>query len=176
MAAPKGNKFAEGRKTGEGSGAPKGNKFAVGADNGRPQEYDRKKIAIDLIEWSKKDGSINLNKFCAYNDPIISPHAMLRWCREDEDFRTAYEQAKTFLGFRREEMLSSGELHSKAYDLNATVYDAFHRAEKITMDDMESDRKVKQVAAGTEEERAKNKAIMDQLDKLQAERSSDNNP
>lgn len=149
--------------------APKGNQYAVGNEGGRPKEYDRKAIASALIEWAKRDDSINLNKFCAYHDPIISPHAMLRWCREDNEFRTAYEQAKTFLGFRREEKLNNGELHTKAFDLNATVYDAFHRAEKIELDDMESARKVKEAKAGTPEERAKADAVVEMLDKLQKE-------
>jgi hypothetical protein len=136
---------------------------------GRPQEYDRVKIANDLIEWAKRSDSINLNKFCAYNDPIISPHAMLRWCREDDKFRTAYEKAKTFLAFRREEQLSSGELHAKAYDLNATVYDQFHRAEKIELDDLESARKQKEAQAASKEEQDKANAVVEALSRLQAQ-------
>lgn len=152
--------------------APKGNQNAVGNDGGRPEEFDKVAVAEALIEWAKRDDSINLNKFCAYHDPIINPRTILRWANENIEFRRAYEKAKSFLGFRREEKLSSGELHSKAYDLNATVYDQFHRAEKIAIDDMESARKIKEVAAGTEEERQRADSIVKQLDKLQAERSS----
>lgn len=152
--------------------APIGNQNAIGNNGGRPEEFDKVAVAAALIEWAKRDDSINLNKFCAYHDPIINPRSMLRWAHEDVEFCRAYEKAKSFLGFRREEKLSSGELHSKAYDLNATVYDQFHRAEKIALDDMESDRKVKQIAAGTEEDRQRVEAMTKQIDKAQKERQS----
>lgn len=152
--------------------APKGNQYAVGANNGRPQEYDRLAVAEALIDWAKKDDSININKFCAYHDPIIPSRTFLNWVQEDEVFRRAYDKAKLFLGFRREEKLNKGELHVKAYDFNATVYDQFHRAEKIALDDMESDRKVKQIAAGTEEDRQRVEAMTKQIDKAQKERQS----
>lgn len=140
---------------------------------GRPQEYDRIAVADALIEWAKKPDSININKFCAYHDPIIPCRTFLSWVESDPEFSRAYDKAKLFLGFRREELLSSGDLHVKAYDFNATVYDQFHRKEKITLDDMESARKVKEAKAGTPEERAKADEIVKQLDKLQ-ERSSNN--
>jgi hypothetical protein len=109
---------------------------------GRPREYDLKKVANDLIEWAKKDDSINLNKFCAHND--IVPSTMLRWKDEDKEFREAYDKTKSYIAFRREEQLSKGKLHVKAYDLNATVYDAFSRDEKMYMAKYEAD--VKKVA------------------------------
>lgn len=104
---------------------------------GRPREFDRKKVAEDLLAWAAKDDSINLNKFCALNG--INPYSMLRWKDEDSEFRQAYEEAKSFLGFRREEQLSKGKLHVKAYDLNATVYDAFGREEKMAMSKHDAD-------------------------------------
>ena len=64
-------------------------------------------------------------KFCAYYDPIIPPSKLSQWSLECDEFRQAYESAKMFLGFRREEMLSQETLHVKAYDLNATTYDYF---------------------------------------------------
>jgi hypothetical protein len=104
---------------------------------GRPREYDLQKVANDLLAWAAKDDSINLNKFCALNG--INPNTMLRWKDEDPKFRGAYEEAKAFLGFRREELLSKGKLHVKAYDLNATVYDAFGREEKLAISKIEAD-------------------------------------
>lgn len=141
---------------------------------GRPQEYDRVAVAEALIEWAKKSDSININKFCAYHDPIIPARTFLSWVESDPEFSRAYDKCKLFLAFRREENLNKGELHVKAYDLNATVYDQFHRKEKITMDDMESARKVKEAKAGTPEERQKADDIVKQLDRLQSERSETN--
>lgn len=96
---------------------------------GRPREHNREQVAIDLIEWAKKPDSINLNKFCAYYEPIIPPSKMSLWAKEDDWFRQAYESAKMFLGFRREEWLNQERLHVKAYDLNVNVYDYFKKEE-----------------------------------------------
>jgi hypothetical protein len=96
---------------------------------GRPQEFDRNKVAQELIEWAKKPDSINLCKFCALHDPIISPSYLSIWAKEDDNFSKAYDAAKLFLGFRREEWLSQETLHVKAYDLNAKTYDYFLKEE-----------------------------------------------
>ena len=90
---------------------------------GRPREHDRDQIALDLIEWAKKDDSVNLCKFCAYNG--LAPSYLTIWASQCDAFRKAYELAKTFIGFRREELLNSELLHVKAYDLNAKTYDYF---------------------------------------------------
>jgi len=135
---------------------------------GRPREYDLKKVADDLLAWAAKDDSINLNKFCAYND--INPNTMLRWKEENPQFRGAYEQAKAWLGFRREEQLSKGKLHVKAYDLNATVYDAFGREEKLALSKHDSDLKKQEVTYNNEEASKQLQSLMSQLSTLQSER------
>lgn len=97
---------------------------------GRPREHNREQIAQDMIEWAKKDDSINLNKFCALYDPPIPPSKITNWAKEEDYFRQAYESTKAFIGFRREEKLNNEELHVKAYDLNATTYDHFLKDER----------------------------------------------
>src|SRR5258708_19190957 len=92
-----------------------------GPSIGRPREHNREQIAKDLIEWARKPESINLNEFCAHYEPIISPPKIGQWARECSEFRSAYEAAKAFLGYRREQKLNKQELHVKAYDLNATT-------------------------------------------------------
>ncbi len=98
---------------------------------GRPRIYDKKKIADELVEWSEKHDSINLNKFCALHNPKIPPKKISEWAKEDDYFKEAYEIAKAHLGFRREEWLNSEQMHVKAYDLNASTYDFFLKEEKI---------------------------------------------
>lgn len=144
-----------------------GNKNAVGNKGGRPQEYDRVLIASKMIEWAKQDDSININKFCAYND--IPSRTMLEWVDSDTEFSRAYDKVKTFLAFRREEKLNNGELHVKAFDLNATVYDRFTRHEKIQLDDLESARKQKEAQAASKEEQDKANAVVEALSRLQAQ-------
>lgn len=105
---------------------------------GRPKEWDKKKVADELIEWAKQPDSINLCKFCALHDPIIPPSYFGVWAKEDEYFSTAYEAAKSFLGFRREEWLNGEALHVKAYDLNAKTYDFFLKEEARKQAEFES--------------------------------------
>lgn len=131
-------------------------------ERGRPREHDREQIAKDMIEWSKKPDSINFNKFCAYYEPIIPPSKLLQWSKEDESFRAAYECAKMFLGFRREEWLNYEKLHVKAYDLNATVYDYFLKDEKRQQQEFESNLK-------NNEEDKKNTNNLSLLFKVQSE-------
>lgn len=103
------------------------------APRGRPREHDRDQIAEDLIEWARKDDSINFNKFCSTRNPPIPASKLLQWAKEEDEFRAAYETAKAFLACRREEWLSQEVLHVKAFDLNSTVYDLFAREEKMEM-------------------------------------------
>lgn len=95
---------------------------------GRPREHDRDQMAEDLIEWAKLDDSINLNAFCAMKE--IPPSNITIWANQCNEFRKAYELAKTYLGVRRELKLTKNELHVKAYDLNAATYDYFLKQEK----------------------------------------------
>jgi hypothetical protein len=104
-----------------------------GSVDGRPREHDREQIALDLIEWAKKEDSINLNKFCCTREPPIPATKLLLWSKECDNFRISYETAKAFLGCRREEWLSKELLHVKAYDLNVNAYDLIAKEEKMSM-------------------------------------------
>ena len=103
---------------------------------GRPREYDRDKIADDLIVWAQKYDSYNLNGFCALN--MIAPQKITEWAKECPRFHEAYTIAKTFLGLRREQGLNEGKVHQKAYDLNAAVYDYFLKQERREHAEFES--------------------------------------
>jgi hypothetical protein len=132
----------------------------------RPREHDRDQIAYDLIEWAKKDDSINLNKFCALNG--IPPSKLSLWSKEEDNFRQAYELAKSFIGFRREEKLNSEELHIKAYDLNAATYDYFLKEERRQQAEYVAGLKT-QIDISVDEKIIENyKLMMNQLDKLQS--------
>ena len=106
---------------------------------GRPREYDREKIAKELVEWAKNPDSVNFNKFCCTREPPIPASKLLIWSNDCDEFRYSYETAKAFLACRREEWLSSDKLHVKAYDLNNTVYDLISRDEKLAISKYESD-------------------------------------
>lgn len=97
---------------------------------GRPQEHDREAVGKALVEWAKKDDSINLNGFCITHDPLIPPSYLSIWAKDNKEFHKAYETAKAFIAVRRELKLKNNELHVKAYDLNASVYDHFLKQER----------------------------------------------
>lgn len=97
---------------------------------GRPRERDRDQIALDLMEWAKKEDSLNVNKFCALYDPPFPPSKLSQWSKEDEEFRQSYDICKAHLAYRREEKLNSGDLHVKAYDLTAAAYDFIVKEER----------------------------------------------
>lgn len=149
---------------------------------GRPQEYDRNQVAIDMLEWAKDEDSINVNKFCALHDPIIPPRTLLNWIETDENFRRAYECVKSFIAFRREEMLNEDGLHQKAYDANLTVYDMFVKNDRI-QDELRKHEMSKQILEHQSklQEKGSNRIqeefiesatkLMDQLSSLQSARN-----
>lgn len=103
---------------------------------GRPREYDRDQIALDMIKWAQKEDSLNLNGFCAIN--LIAPSKISQWAREEDHFRLSYEITKAILAERREKSLSDDKLHVKAYDLNACTYDHFLKETKMELAKFES--------------------------------------
>lgn len=107
----------------------------------RHKEFDRDAIALALLEWAQKEDSVNLNGFCTTHDPLIPPSYLALWAKENEQFSLAFEIAKSFLGQRREQKLKDGQLHTKAYDLNAAVYDYFIRDERRSEKKYESELK-----------------------------------
>lgn len=130
---------------------------------GRPREHDRVQIAKDIVEWAKKEDSINLCKFCALYEPPIPPQKLTLWSKECNNFREAYDTAKMFLGFRREEWLNAEVLHVKAYDLNAQTYDYFLKEEKRQLAEFENG--LNKAVADTQGSSI-GKAISDQLKAL----------
>lgn len=137
---------------------------------GRPREHNREQIVNDLIEWAKKDDSININKFCAYKN--LAPSKLSEWSRESEEFRLSYETAKTWIAFRREELLTQNALHVKAYDMNASVYDYFIRAEKRDLLAYESSLKQQENKIVSVDIEKSQKQLMDMLDQRRSQASN----
>lgn len=140
---------------------------------GRPREHDREQIAKDLIEWSKKSDSTNLNAFCASID--LAPSMITNWARECDSFRRAYETAKAHLGARRERYLHEDKLHVKAYDLNAAVYDHFLKDERRMQAEFENKLKSDVATLVSDADKTRHEETMAQLRLLQSQRKIDNN-
>lgn len=128
---------------------------------GRPREYDRDKIARDLVEWAKLPDSINLNKFCAIN--CLAPPKLTLFANECPKFREAYEEAKAHLGYRREQLLNEDKIHVKAYDLNANTYDYFLKQERREQAEYEARLSADANNNVNPEDIAKYNALMQQL-------------
>jgi hypothetical protein len=139
---------------------------------GRPRKHNREQIACDIIEWAKKDDSINLNKFCAYCDPPISPRKLSEWSKESQEFRESVETAKAFLAFRREEWLTKDMLHVKGYDLSASAYDYFIKEEKRDQAEFEALLKSKETNQVSEDIIEQYQAVMEQIKQRQSEASA----
>jgi hypothetical protein len=140
---------------------------------GRPREYNLEEIAKKLVEWAQKEDSVNLNGFCADNGYV--PSYITRWARENETFCAAYEYSKACLGKRRERKLSNNELHVKAYDLNATVYDHFLKDEKRLNAEFEAKLKVQTDIAVNDAISQKYDQFMDMLKTGQERAIADSN-
>lgn len=132
---------------------------------GRPRERDLVQLAKELLEWAAKDDSINLNHFCCTRVPILPPPKLSDYARQNDDFREAYTAAKAYLGYRREQKLNNEEIHVKAYDLNAAVYDHFLKEERRDQAKFESDLKSK-------EDEVVDEQVKDSVDKLFSQLSS----
>lgn len=141
---------------------------------GRPREHDRDKVFTDLIEWAKQSDSININKFCAHYEPCLAPSMILNWTREDPEYRRTYEKAKTFLAYRREEMLNKYQLHVKTYDLNATHYDLFLREDKRGDAEFTANLSKDIKNNLTDEERKAYDKLLDQLNRYQSKSKLNN--
>ena len=90
---------------------------------GRPEEYNKEEYAQKLLKWAYKPDSTNFCQFCA--EEFIPATYITRWKNHSEVFCQAYDIARLMLGAKRESNLNKNDLHVKAYDLNAKVYDPF---------------------------------------------------
>lgn len=137
---------------------------------GRPRKYDRDQVALMLLDWAFKEDSLNLNGFCG--EILITPSKITEWAREENNFRLAYETAKAIISERREQKLNDGELHVKAYDLNASVYDHFLKMERREFAQFESLLKSQTENNVDEGTKAHIEALLFKLDKMQRQSSA----
>lgn len=92
---------------------------------GRPREWDREKLKLQLIAWAELPNSLNLNAFCVLPEVMISPKKLLCFVDEDEDFRELYDIAKAMLAARREEAVTEKVLAECAYNRTIRYMDCF---------------------------------------------------
>jgi len=135
---------------------------------GRPKEHDRDKIAKNLLEWAEEETSLNLNKFCAINK--LPPSKLSLFAKENDEFRQSYELAKAFLAVRREEYLTDGMLHVKAYDISVAAYDYFVKEERRDQTQFEASIKKQNDINVSDDIKEMFEDTMTQLSSLQSER------
>jgi hypothetical protein len=140
---------------------------------GRPREYNRTKIAKDLIDWAKKEDSINLCAFCCLFE--LDPNCLLEWNRVDEEFSRSYRIAKAYLGARREMQLNKGKLHQLAYAKNSRTYDPFLKNEDQDYSRFEADLNANKAESVPEAVINSNQAVLEQLKEIRRDQSSARN-
>lgn len=146
--------------------APLGNQFAKGHGCGRPHR-DLVALAAQMREWADREDSMNLLGFTGVSKVV--PSLILKYSKENEDFRVAYEEVKAIVGERRERKLSSGELHVKAYDLNSKVYDQYLKDEH--REEIRYAEEVKAASNSVDEETKQGfNKMMTYIESLQSER------
>lgn len=69
------------------------------------------KIAIDLIEWAKRDDSVIFSTFATDRD--WNPKLLSKWADKNETMREALEIARHMVSARREERGIEGEYNSR---------------------------------------------------------------
>ena len=125
-----------------------------------------KDIGGELLEWAKRDDSINLNQYCwEFNVPYS---AIISLRNNYDSFKDLFSIVKSAIAVRRETMLTEENLHVKSYTLNAFVYDQFMREEH--MDRKEHEMKLKALLDDAEMQRKlveKDQLIIELKAKLQ---------
>ena len=88
---------------------------------GRPREYDRKKIATELLEWSTNPTAFNLIQFT--RPRMLSVTKLPDWADEDPEFHEALKLAKESIAMNRYEATLEGALPYADYAKNEAQYD-----------------------------------------------------
>lgn len=105
MAAPKGNKYAEGCTT-----------------SGRPPEFDLEEEAKAFREWADREDSLVLRLFAAIRG-YYSQSKLHEYAERSDEFRKAFNYAKVVIGARRERLLVQGKGHPAPFQRYAALYD-----------------------------------------------------
>lgn len=106
---------------------------------GRPRVYDPDEIANEMLEWVKKEDSINIAQFCA--DRGYLPGLIWRLDKESEDFSYAYTITRMKLAERRERYLNNNLLNYGAWQRYQRGYDPFLAKDEDDKEDKDAIRK-----------------------------------
>ncbi len=131
----------------------------------RPKEWDRDHLFETMLEWSHKPDAVTLLGFCDIYE--ISPQKLSEFAKEKPEYHEAFSLVKARVGRRREICLSKGVLHTKAYDVNAKVYDHFAKEEYREDLAYQASLKTDQDQSISEETKELSTAIMKQIAKAQ---------
>lgn len=134
---------------------------------GKPRTYDRDDVEEKLLNWVKKEEAINMMGFSA--EHLIPPSVILKWVRADPDgFGQTYDTVRSIIGMRREQRLSEGTLHTKAYDLNSSHYDRYLKEDQKEDKSFEIKSKVEAFKNVDPEDTARLTTAMSIIDQLQS--------
>lgn len=89
----------------------------------RRLKYDPQDIINKMLEWSKKEDSLNFVGFCA--DIGLLPVQVWTWKREYPEFKEAFEIVGMRLAARREKLANENKLNYGSFMRYQGMYDPF---------------------------------------------------
>ena len=110
---------------------------------GRPLKYDREEEARLILEWSKKEDSINLLGFTTERE--YPAEYLSVWSNENPNFSQVIKLVKQRIAVRREKMLNEGKLHNSTWQRCAAAYDTLLRDHEREQKEFESKLKQKEL-------------------------------
>jgi hypothetical protein len=126
--------------------------------------HNKEELGDKLVEWAKLPDSVNLNAFCGIIG--VSPPQIYVFAKQSVYFKECLDLARSYLASHREERLSVGLLHTKAYDVNAAHYDYFLKMSNRDEKQFEVDLGLRKEGA-SDDEVSRFNALMSQLRALQ---------
>jgi hypothetical protein len=101
--------------------------------------YDHKIIIREMMDWVKKEDSINFCDFCFERG--YTPALIWKLEKDIEEFHNAYQLVRMKLAVRREELVNAELLCEKAFSRYQAHYDPFLRGHEEELKDKDAKRK-----------------------------------
>ena len=104
------------------------------------KKYDMEEESAAILEWAKKEDSINLNGYCIERQHPAEYISV--FCKRSKEFDFYCGLALCYLAVRREKLVSAGKLYQGTWMRNASVYDRLLRYHEREQKQYESDLRI----------------------------------
>jgi hypothetical protein len=108
-------------------------------DQGAPKTYDDNLIMEQMLDWAKKEDSINICGFCVKYG--YTPQLIWRLEQSNASFDIAYNLVKMQLSERRERLTNENKLNYGSYNRYQKMLDPFLSSHEDKEKDQDAERK-----------------------------------